>query len=155
MDIRFVDNEKNIAKNLGSPRYVNHRIYTEDLIGVFLSKRAIKMNKGNLHYTNIFWFFNHFYFFLRGFAVGFTILEFSKAHMFRSYYQSIKPMFGEDNVSLLLTDTDSIIMNVRNFTRREIFERLSPIMDYSNLPIDHEFYDDSRKQVPGYFKVKK
>lgn len=87
--------------------------------------------------------------------MGFTILEFSKAHMFRSYYQSIKPMFGEDNVSLLLTDTDSIIMNVRNFTRREIFERLSPIMDYSNLPIDHEFYDDSRKQVPGYFKVKK
>ena len=42
-------------------------------------------------------------------AVAFTILEYSKEHMIDIHYNVIKKHFGEGNVRLLMTDTDSLI----------------------------------------------
>ena len=83
------------------------------------------------------------------YAVGFTILELSKHFMYDFYYLKLMPVCGRDNVSLLMTDTDSFILHVKN---KECLSKLKPYMDFSNYPSDHPLYDDSRKSKLGCFK---
>lgn len=85
--------------------------------------------------------------------VGFTILELSKLHMYKSWYDTIMPTFGEDNVDMLFSDTDSLCFQIRHIGDADTaLEMLAPIMDFSNLPPSHRLFDDSRKNALGYFK---
>ena len=45
-------------------------------------------------------------------ALGFTILEYSKAHMFHLHYEVIKRKY-DGNRRLLMTDTDSLIYEIK------------------------------------------
>lgn len=83
------------------------------------------------------------------FAVGFTILELSKHFMYSFYYQKLIPLCGRDNVTLLMTDTDSFILHVKD---KEKLAKLKPYMDFSNYPSDHPLYDVTRKSQLGCFK---
>jgi len=83
------------------------------------------------------------------FAVGFTILELSKHFMYDFYYQKLIPLCGRDNVTLLMTDTDSFILHVKN---KECLSNLNPYMDFSNYPSDHPLYNISKKSQLGCFK---
>jgi len=83
------------------------------------------------------------------FAVGFTILELSKHFMYDFYYQKLLPLCGRDNVTLLMTDTDSFILHVKD---KECLSKLKPYMDFSNYPSDHPLFDLSRKSQLGCFK---
>lgn len=83
------------------------------------------------------------------FAVGFTILELSKHFMYDFYYQKLIPLCGRNNVTLLMTDTDSFILHVKD---KECLTKLKPYMDFSNYPPDHPLFDISRKSQLGCFK---
>ena len=49
--------------------------------------------------------------------VAATILDLAKLHMYYYYYDVLKPPFAPDKVSLIISDTDSIVfsVNCRNF----------------------------------------
>ena len=47
------------------------------------------------------------------FPVAATILDLAKLHLYYYYYDVLKPTFLPDKVSLLMTDTDSIIFSVK------------------------------------------
>lgn len=86
-------------------------------------------------------------------AVGFSILELSKLHMYTSFYETILPTFGEENVELLMHDTDSLALQIYSTgSTTTALSMLAPIMDYSNLHSEHPLYDGHRKNQLGYFK---
>lgn len=83
------------------------------------------------------------------FAVGFTILELSKHFMFDFYYNKILPSCGRENVTLLMTDTDSFIMHLKDAS---CLDKLNPYMDFSNYPTDHPQYNILNRSKLGCFK---
>ncbi|XP_008184820.1 uncharacterized protein LOC100569228 [Acyrthosiphon pisum] len=74
--------------------------------------------------------------------------------MYEYHYNVIKRHYG-DNISLLYTDTDSLIYHVKT---RDFYDdvaknpNLLNRMDTSNLPPDHRCYTLTRMKLPGYFK---
>ena len=115
-----------------SPLYKGHRILSEGVVAMYLSKKIVQLD--------------------RLYATGFTILELSKNHMNRSWYEFIQPTLGADNVSIVLTDTDSLLLHVKNMSRTQMMDKLTPIMDFSNYPKNHIRYSEKVKAVPGFFK---
>lgn len=133
MDVKIVTSEAAYNKFLLSPRYIGDRKISESLYVIFMSQKKVKLDKL--------------------FAIGFSVLERSKEFMFRAFYNDIRPALGgRDNVSLVMTDTDSFVLKTTNLDRESVLDRLSPIMDFSNYPVDHARFDESKKAVPGFFK---
>lgn len=83
------------------------------------------------------------------YAVGFTILEYSKHFMYDFYFNKLLNLCGRENIELLMTDTDSFIFYIKD---KKLLERLLPYMDFSNYPIDHPLYNSKFKAEVGYFK---
>ena len=114
------------------PQYKRFQIFSESLVGVEVVKPKITLDKCVM--------------------VGFTILERSKNHMFKFFYDVIVPTFP--GVELLGTDTDSFIFHVP-YNQDETDRRLKTIsdhLDFSNFPEDHPLYDETNKSVLGKFK---
>ena len=88
----------------------------------------------------------------RNWAIGFSILELSKFIMTSLYYKVIKPAFN-NRCTLLFSDTDSYCLLLPAQSLEEGLSRISPVMDFSNLPQDHPLYDKSRKNIAGYLKL--
>jgi hypothetical protein len=70
---------------------IDHRI-NENLVGVELVKEEVLLNKP--------------------IAVGVSICELAKHHMYSFFYKHLKPYYGE-RVKMLYTDTDSFVLEVR------------------------------------------
>jgi hypothetical protein len=64
---------------------------------------------------------------------GFCILEMSKTVIYEFFYDFLKPSYG-DNVSLLYTDTDSLVLQVFSENVYEDIKRNSDRFDTSNYP---------------------
>ena len=73
--------------------------------------------------------------------IGFSVLERSKLIMARFWYDTVLPIFGEENVQLLYSDTDSYFIQVTDFTWKETVLALKSYIDFSNLPPDHCIFD--------------
>ncbi len=131
-EVRICTMQRGFDKYFSSPTYRSHNILSDNVVAVFENKKKIKLD--------------------RLYATGFSILEISKLHMFRSWYEFIQPTLGKENVSIVLTDTDSFVLHVRQMTRNQILDALSPCMDFSNYPQDHKRYNELNKAKPGYFK---
>lgn len=129
---KIVQKYPKFAKHYNSPLYKGHRILSENVIAVYLRPGKVALN--------------------RLYAVGFTILELSKNHMYTSYYDFIQPVLGKQNVSVVLTDTDSLVLHTKNFSRNQVLDRLTPCLDFSNYPKDHPRFSTQNKAKPGYFK---
>lgn len=111
---------------------MSFRILSKNLTAVFLRKKKIVMN--------------------RAYSVGFSILELSKLLMYECYYDKICPKLGSQNVEILMSDTDSFIMNIKNHTQKKIFKKIKNIMDFSNFPKNNKLYSNKRAKVPGFMK---
>ena len=132
VDVKICTREAIVTKYVNSPRFIESRQIGEDLTAVFLKKKKVVMD--------------------RKYSIGFTILEVSKLIMYEYWYEIIVPRFGEENVDILLSDTDSFVLHIRNHTREQTKEKMSDVMDFSNLPKSDSFFDASRAKVPGYLK---
>ena len=84
--------------------------------------------------------------------MGFSILELSKLVMQELYYETIQPAFGKDGCTVLMSDTDSFLLEVRAGSVDEAVSRIEGVMDFSNYPKYHPLYDPSRAKALGYLK---
>ena len=84
--------------------------------------------------------------------VGFAILELSKLHMYETYYDTLQPYFGQENLQLHYIDTDGMIlsMNTKDFIND--LKNLEDIFDFSNLDENHELFSNKKKKIIGKFK---
>ena len=101
------------AKKLNqSPEYLKFTMFSENLVAVHKKKTIVNCNKP--------------------IYIGFVVLELSKLKMYKTYYEYLKPKFG-DRMELLYTDTDSFILQIES-------ENL-----YEEIEDDVKKYYDTRK----------
>ena len=85
--------------------------------------------------------------------VGFSILELSKLHMYETYYDTLQPYFGQENLQLHYIDTDGMILSMRTENIIKDLKNLEDIFDFSNLDKNHELYSNRNKKLIGKFKI--
>ena len=84
-------------------------------------------------------------------AVGASILDLSKLHMFKFHYETVKPTFAA-RAKLCYTDTDSLIYRFEHFSDDDL-KKLAPHLDMTTmLPKGHQLYSEENQGVLGKFK---
>jgi len=124
------DNDK-LRRLIADPAFNTCKVFPNDLVAVHSKKARLKLNKP--------------------IYVGLSILDLSKLLMYKFYYEQIKPRYG-DNVCLLYTDTDSLLLMTE--TPNIYDDMLSDIdfYDTSDYPKDHALFSTKNKKVVGKFK---
>ena len=92
LDFEIVSDEKRFMKCVNSPSFKHSHIINENIVGVEKQKPKLKLDKP------IF--------------IGMSILDLSKQHMYRFYYDVMKPKYG-DNIRMVYTDTDSFVFHTQ------------------------------------------
>jgi len=131
MDCFFNQDPDRALSRFSDPLFKGVMIFDEDLTVSFHRKKKVFMGQS--------W------------AVGFTVLELSKFVMQRLFYKVIRPRFG-GRARLLMSDTDSFVLELPCADSSEAVARLSDCMDFSNYPTDHPLYDPTGKNVLGLLK---
>jgi hypothetical protein len=125
-DIKLVTDEIKAQKLIAKPQCTDARIFDENLIGIELRKVEHIMNKPTF--------------------CGFCILELSKLCMYKFWYDYIKVHFPGEMSRLILTDTDSLIIQ---FTCENVYSSLLAAgieyLDPSNYPTSHVMYNTINK----------
>jgi hypothetical protein len=83
--------------------------------------------------------------------VGQAILDLSKLHMYNFYYNKLKPIYG-DRMTLLHTDTDSLILHIETPNVYDDMVTHKDLFDLSNYPVFSPYRDMSNEGVVGKFK---
>lgn len=85
--------------------------------------------------------------------VGFSVLEISKTIIYNFHYNVMKKKYENNNLNLLYTDTDSLIYEIKtNNFFNDLKKYLLPYFDTSNYPKNHYCFNESNKNIPGFFK---
>ena len=129
--IEIARTAEQLRKLSSSPNFLRHKILSENLV-------LVEMVPDKFEYK-----FQY--------AVASTILEFSKLHMYKFFYDTLIPHFHPDIPELMMTDTDSLVFSIKCSDFISRYQRL-PLMDFSNYPKDHCLYNDKNKMKLGYFK---
>ena len=85
--------------------------------------------------------------------VGFAILELSKLHMYETYYDTLQPYFGQENLQLHFIDTDGMILSMNTKDIINDLKNLEVIFDFSNLDKNRALYNNKNKKVIGKIKI--
>ena len=85
--------------------------------------------------------------------LGFAILELSKLHMYETYYDSLQPCFGQENIQLHYMDCDSFILSIKSENIIKDLKNLEDIFDFSKIDENHELYSERNEKVLGKFKI--
>ena len=85
--------------------------------------------------------------------LGFAILELSKLHMYETYYDTLQPYFGQENLQLHYMDCESFILSIKSKNIIKDLENLEDIFDFSNIDENHELDSEKNKKVLGKFKI--
>ena len=85
--------------------------------------------------------------------VGFAILELSKLHMYETYYDTLQPYFGQENLQLHYIDTEGVFLSMKTKDIIKDLKNLEDIFDFSNLDKNHELFREKNKKVIGRFKL--
>ena len=85
--------------------------------------------------------------------LGFAILELPKLHMYESYYDTLHPYFGQENIQLHYMDCDSFVLSIKSENIIKDLKNLEDIFDFSNIDENHELYSEKNKKVLGKFKI--
>ena len=125
------DEEEKILKLVAKPTFVHQVIFNPDQVGIQNRKERVLLNKP--------------------IYVGMAILDMSKVLMFDYYYNHLKKLYGE-NVRLLYTDTDSLIVKVDTEDIYANMLKHADLYDISNYSPGHPLYSDQNKKVIGKLK---
>ena len=109
LDFEIVSDERRFMKCVNNPSFKHSHIINENPVGVEKRKPKLKLDKP------IF--------------IGMSILDLSKQHMYKFYYDVMKPKYG-DNIRMVYTDTDSFVFRTRT---DDIYQDLQEINDVTGF----------------------
>ena len=92
LDFEIVSDERRFMKCVNNPSFKHCHIINANLVGVEKQKPKLKLDKP------IF--------------IGMSILDLSKQHMYKFYYDVMQPKYG-DNIRMVYTDTDSFVFHTK------------------------------------------
>ena len=84
---------------------------------------------------------------------GFAILKLSKLHTYESYYDTLQPYFGLENLQLHYIDTDGVILSMNTKDIINASKDIEDIFNFSNLDENHELISNKNKKTIGKFKI--
>ena len=90
LDFEIVSDERRCMKCVNNPSFKHSHIINENLVGVEKQKPKLKLDKPVF--------------------IGMSILDLSKQHMYKLYYDVMKPKY-RDNIRMVYTDTDSFVFH--------------------------------------------
>jgi len=131
MNVNLANDQIKAKKLIASPTFKHLEIINSDLVMIHRLKAKIHQNKPI--YT------------------GFSILEISKAHMYRFHYDVMLAKYGLD-CRLLFTDTDSFCYSIRT---DDVYDDMTTFLDHldtSSYPKDHPLYTSRNAKGSGKFK---
>ena len=131
LDFEIVSDERWFMKCVKNPSFKHSHIINENLVGVEKRKPKLKLDKP------IF--------------IGMSILDLSKQHMYKFYYDVMKPKYG-DNIRMVYTDTDSFVFHTKTDDIYQDLKEINDEMDFSGYDKNHKCYDATNKKVLGKFK---
>ena len=85
--------------------------------------------------------------------LGFSVLKLSKLHMYETYFDTLQPYFGQENIQLHYMDCDSFVMSIETQNIINNLKNLDDLFDFSNLDKNHELFSNKNKKVIGKFKI--
>ena len=83
--------------------------------------------------------------------LGACILETSKLHMYKFWYDYLKVKYG-DNVNLLYIDTDSFVLEIFTDDVCKDMKNDNHLFDLREHPKDHKYYNVKNNKKLGIFK---
>ena len=125
------DEEEKILKYVVKPTFARQEIFHEHLVAIQNRKEKVLLNKP--------------------IYVGMTVLDLSKHLMYYFYYNHLKKLY-DNNVCLLYTDTDSVIVHVKTDDIYVDMAKHADLYDTSNYPADHPLFSNINKKVIGKMK---
>ena len=131
LDFEIVSDERRFMKCVNNPSFKHSHIINENLVGVEKQKPKLKLDKP------IF--------------IGMSILDLSKQHMYKFYYDVMKPKYG-DNIRMVYSDTDSFVFHTKTDDIYQDLKEINDEMDVSGYDKNHKCYDAINKKVLGKFK---
>ena len=129
INVRLVSNARDFLKYTSRPTYITHKMFDEDYAGIHEIKPILMLNKP--------------------IYVGFTTLDLNKWKMYDFHYNFIKNNFDAE---LLITDTDSLIYEIKSEYVYKEFFRWKDLFDFSSYSKDSKVFDCSNKKVIGKMK---
>lgn len=138
-DIKLLTHWDNVGNKCGAnnfiskPNFHSSSVFTENLVAIQMNRLQITLNKP--------------------IYVGFSVLELSKALMYDFHYKYIIPKY-EKRVTLLYTDTDSLIYEIKTDDfYKDIEPDIDARFDTSDFPPQNVFgLPRKNKKVLGMFK---
>ena len=127
--LMLLDNAKNYVKCINKPSFVLQKIFSKYFVAIHKIKPVLTLNKP--------------------IYVGFSILDLSKLLMYEFHYKYIKSKF---DAKLLLTDTDSLVYEIKTEDVYEDFYQDKNLFDFSDYPLNLKFFDTVNKKVIGKTK---
>ena len=73
--------------------------------------------------------------------------------MYETYYDTLQPYFGQENLQLHYLDTDGMILSMKTKDIIKDLKNLENIFDFSNLDENHELFSNKNKKLIGFFKI--
>ena len=133
VDIKLVRSheDEKLRKLIARPAFARQKIFDDDLAALHIYKDRLLLN--------------------RPVYVGMCILDLSKLLMYDFYYNQMKKQYG-GNVSLLYTDTDSILCKIQTNDVYKDIAQYSDLYDTSDYPKDHFLHSMENKKVLGKMK---
>ena len=128
---KLVSTKEQFYKYTRKPTFKNFTVYNPDFACIELKKEYVILNKP--------------------FAVGFTVLELSKLHLYQFHYCYIKKLYGNQS-KLLFTDTDSLTYLITNSNVNVDMYKHKNKFDLSNFDPSSPFYSNENKKKIGTFK---
>ena len=129
INVRLINNAKDYKKYVSKPSFVSQKIFSGNFVAIHETKPVLTLNKP--------------------IYVGFSILDLSKLSMYNFHYNYIKRNYDS---KLLLTDTDSLVYEIKTDDVDEDFYKDKGLFDFSDYPQDSmelhsKFFDPVNKKV--------
>ena len=131
IDIKFCSTDAQLLKQINKPHYKSYNVFPNGIVAVHMNKTQIKYNMPII--------------------IGFCVLELSKLKMADFHYNVIKKMYN-DKAKLLFTDTDSMTYHIETKDIDKDLYKIKENFDFSNYEKNHVLYDETKKNMIGYFK---
>jgi hypothetical protein len=134
-DIRLLVDRAKCEALINKPHCLGFKIFSEDIAAVAMQKLVCLIEKPTY--------------------VGFCVLELSKLLMYQFHYDHAQKQWPDDRLRLMLTDTDSLVYEIRT---EDVYEdiantpELAACFDLSNYPTDSRFHSDANKMIIGKMK---
>ena len=136
MEVKICQTRQSFLRATSSPLFVNFKIFNENLVLCFLKKKSIFQKSCH--------------------AIGLSILDLSKLHMYDLYYNEIIPSTRlsplNGSLSIIMSDTDSFLFAFSGKEKLEFLSDIEHIMDFSNYPKEHALFSTKRAGQLGYLK---